>query len=98
MAGEWLPPILETERLRLRPVDEDDASALLAACSNPNLTRFTLFDPYQTVDDALLFIRHYARSHYFERIPDPLALTLRYDPKPDWSGRSAVAGYRWMTG
>ena len=61
----WAPPTIETDRLVLRPVAEADADAIFAACSNPNLTRFTLFETHQTRDDSHAFVRNYVLRRGF---------------------------------
>ena len=78
----WRPPILETERLYLRPLDENDADAVFAYAGNPNMTHYTLWETHRSRDDSLLFVRDYAYSRYCERVPEPLGMTLR--ERPDW--------------
>lgn len=78
----WQPPTLQTERLILRPIAVEDADDVFAACSNPNLTRFTLFDTHRTVADSLHFVREYALANYLEMVPDPFAITLMNDVEP----------------
>jgi ribosomal-protein-alanine N-acetyltransferase len=94
MSRFWLPPTLETERLILRAVTEADADAMFAACSNPALTRFTLFDTHRTPDDSLSFVRDYAAGSYLEMIPDPFAVTLKHDPDPRLVG---CVGCHWAS-
>ncbi len=77
---DWSPPILETERLVLRPVTADDAADVFRYASNPNVTRFTLFETHQTLDDSLWFVDDYRQSRYANREPDPLAIVLKTDP------------------
>jgi ribosomal-protein-alanine N-acetyltransferase len=73
----WRPPVLETDRLRLRPFDVADAPALFAIASNPTVTRFTTWEPHRSVDDSRMFISDYAGSRYLEGVPDPYAITLK---------------------
>ena len=75
----WKPPTIETARLVLRAVTEADADAVFAACSNPAVTRFTLFDTHRTVTDSLRFVWNYALANYLEMIPDPFAITVKGD-------------------
>jgi ribosomal-protein-alanine N-acetyltransferase len=72
----WRPPNLETERLRLRPLEPADASDLFVLASNPKVTQFTLWDAHRSIDDSRMFIDEYARGRYLERLPDPYAITL----------------------
>jgi ribosomal-protein-alanine N-acetyltransferase len=73
----WRPPVLETTRLRLRPFDAADAPTLFAIASNPNVTRFTLWEAHRTLDDTRIFLNEYARSRYLEGVPDPCAIELK---------------------
>ena len=82
MPPDWRPPILTTPRLVLRPFEEADVDALFPHASNPNVTRFTLWDHHKTVEDTLTFIRDYAFLRYREGIHEPYAITLLPDPRP----------------
>ena len=68
---DWTPPTFETERLVLRPVGPADAPAVFLYASNPAVTRFTLFETHQTIDDSRWFTTDYVRSRYANREPDP---------------------------
>jgi ribosomal-protein-alanine N-acetyltransferase len=82
MPPDWRPPTLTTPRLTLRPFDEADAAALFPYASNPNVTRFTLWDHHKTHADTLTFVRDYARLRYLEGMIEPYAITLARDPRP----------------
>src|SRR4051794_25284073 len=73
---QWPPPVLGTERLRLRPFDEADAAGLFEYASNPNVTRFTLWEAHKSLDDTLAYVGPYARSSYLEQVPEPLGIEL----------------------
>jgi ribosomal-protein-alanine N-acetyltransferase len=77
---DWKPPVLETERLLLRPVTPDDAQAVFDYASNPNVTRFTLFETHQSIEDSRWFVIDHARSRYACKEPDPFAITLKAEP------------------
>src|SRR5689334_25110664 len=94
MTPFWAPPTIETDRLVLRPVTEADVDAVFAACSNPNLTRFTLFEAHQSRDDTLGFVRDYVAASYAEMVPDPFAVTLKHDADPRMVG---AVGCRWAS-
>ncbi|WP_431027077.1 GNAT family N-acetyltransferase [Lysinibacillus sp. LZ02] len=53
---DWVLPVLTTERLRLRAVTMEDAEALFAYGSNPQVTQYVLWETHQTLDDAKGFI------------------------------------------
>lgn len=80
MSLDWTPPILHTVRLILRPVTPDDATDVFLYCSNPNVTRFTLFETHETIEQSRWFVNDYRLSHYANREPDPLAIVLKSDP------------------
>jgi [ribosomal protein S5]-alanine N-acetyltransferase len=77
---DWKPPILETERLILRPITPEDAPAVFDYASNPNMTRFTLFETHQTIDESRWFVNDHVRSRYACKEPDPFAITLKGEP------------------
>jgi ribosomal-protein-alanine N-acetyltransferase len=74
---DWKPPVLETERLLLRPVTPDDAQAVFDYASNPDVTRFTLFETHQSIEESRWFVNDHARSRYSCKEPDPFAITLK---------------------
>jgi ribosomal-protein-alanine N-acetyltransferase len=82
MPPEWRPPILHTPRLTLRPYTEADAESLFPHASNPNVTRFTLWDHHKTIDDTIAFVRDYALLRYREGTAEPYAITLARDFRP----------------
>jgi ribosomal-protein-alanine N-acetyltransferase len=91
---DWAPPVLMTQRLVLRPVTAGDAPAIFLYASNPNLTRFTLFETHQTIDDSLWFATDYVRSRYASREPDPFGIVLKVDPVPTVIGS---LGAHWVS-
>ncbi len=76
-ATAWQPPVLHTNRLVIRPLVLDDLEALFQIDSNPNMTRYTLWDTHETREDTHSFIVDYAASRIAEKVPDPLAVVLR---------------------
>ncbi len=50
-------PTLETERLILRRLTMDDAQYIFDYASDPEVTRYLLWDTHSTIDDARAFIR-----------------------------------------
>lgn len=57
-------PILKTARLTLRPWRDSDAEAVFAYASDPETTRFMIFDTHQTIDDAREFLAGAPTSEY----------------------------------
>jgi ribosomal-protein-alanine N-acetyltransferase len=50
-------PELETERLLLRKMRLDDAEAMFAYASDPEVTRYVLWDTHRSVEDSEEFLR-----------------------------------------
>lgn len=50
-------PELETERLLLRKMRLDDAQAMFAYASDPEVTRYVLFETHRSVEDSEAFLR-----------------------------------------
>lgn len=91
---DWRPPAMETTRLLLRPLVVEDAADLFLCCSNPNMTRFTLWDAHETIADTLSFIENYAISRYMNREPDPIGIVLKDDPTHSVIGS---VGCNWVS-
>jgi ribosomal-protein-alanine N-acetyltransferase len=76
----WQPPRLETARLVLRPLELRDARAIFAYASNPNVSRYTLWEPHQTVKDSESYILDYALPYYRDETPEPWGIALASEP------------------
>jgi ribosomal-protein-alanine N-acetyltransferase len=76
----WRPPVLETARLLLRPLTSADAVDIFHICSNPRMTRFTLWDTHRSLADSVNYVVDYAESRYAVREPEPLAIVEKRDP------------------
>src|SRR3712207_4904035 len=50
------PPRLETERLVLRKMTLDDAGAVFAYASDPEVTRYVLWETHRSVEDSRAFL------------------------------------------
>jgi ribosomal-protein-alanine N-acetyltransferase len=79
---DWRPPTLSTERLTLRAFSDEDAPALFEHARNPSVTRYTLWDAHQSINDTLIFVHDYALIRYREGMPEPYAITITPDPRP----------------
>jgi len=77
---DWRPPVLETPRLIIRPIEPADAEPLFLFCSNPKMTRFTLWNTHQSMNDSRSYVNDYPFSRYFNQEPEPLAIVLKEDP------------------
>jgi ribosomal-protein-alanine N-acetyltransferase len=93
MPPDWRPPILTTPRLTLRPFVEADAEPLFTHASNPNATRFTLWEHHKSTADTLAFVRDYAQQRYREGVAEPYAITLT----PDLANPVGSCGCFWSS-
>lgn len=75
-------PVLETDRLVIRPLTLDDVPAVFEACRDPRLTEHTLFETHRTPDDTVGFVRDFALPRYADGIPEPLGIAWKH--APDW--------------
>ncbi|QJW95710.1 GNAT family N-acetyltransferase [Frigoriglobus tundricola] len=82
MPHDWRPPTLTTPRLTLRPFTTADAAPLFEHARNPNVTRFTLWDAHQCIEETLAFVHDYALLRYREGTAEPYAITVTPDPRP----------------
>lgn len=57
--------ILETQRLKLREFLEIDSENMFQLNSDPEVIRYTGDDPFSSVEEARLFIRHYDKYKKF---------------------------------
>jgi ribosomal-protein-alanine N-acetyltransferase len=59
---DW-PPILETDRLLLRKMTLDDARAVFAYSTNPEVTWFVLWDAHRKLEDSTALLQHTIRKY-----------------------------------
>ena len=69
-------PVLETDRLVLRPLRRRDANDIFSYASDPEVARYVLWDPHQSVSETRSYIR-YMRSLSRRGLPSSWAVTLR---------------------
>lgn len=89
----WSPPKLRTRRLLLRPVRIGDEARIFAYAADPEVARFTLWEPHGSLEDSRKFITEYAFGNYGQEVPDPFALELREGPE----GLVGTAGCAWSS-
>ena len=70
------PPTIETERLTLRPLTMADDEAIYAYGSDPEVSKYVLFDTHQTIEDSRVFLR-LVLSEYAEHKPSALGIELK---------------------
>lgn len=91
-------PLLETERLILRPLTLADAPALFEACRDPRLTRFMLFETHDSIADSLRFLNESAFPNYAAGWPDPFGIARKNEPERiiGCSGANWTHGHKVM--
>ena len=94
----WKPPTIETPRLILRAIELDDAENIFAYARNPNVSRYTLWEPHQTIQDSLNYINEYILGLYSQGVPEPFGIAMKEKPKKIigtvgcfWTSRQAKA-------
>lgn len=79
--SDWKPPVLETERLYLRPIEESDADSVFIYASNEDVALYTSWYAHTSIDDSYDFIRNYVDEHYQKQIAEPWGITLKENPE-----------------
>ena len=69
------PPVIKTENLLLRPVRMKDASDIYRYASDPEVSRFVLWEPHRSISDTRAYIR-YVRRLYRRGMPSSWAVVL----------------------
>ncbi len=69
-------PILETERLTLRPIRREDEADAFAYGADPEVSRYTTWERHRSVDDARAFV-DWVLGEYERGRPAPWAIVHR---------------------
>lgn len=75
----WRLPRLESRRLVLRPLTAQDEVSVFGYASDPEVSRYTLWNPHRNPEDTRSFLRQ-VEENYRQQVPDPFALELRSEP------------------
>lgn len=78
---QWRPLTLKTDRLILRAIDLSDADAIFQYAKNPNVSRFTLWEPHKSLEDTIEYINEYVFDYYSKGVPEPLGIALKESPE-----------------
>ena len=78
----WDTPVLETERLLLRPFTEDDLPAVFAIFSDREVNRFLPWFPVRTMEEAESFFQERYAAAYRDRSAWKFAICLKRDDIP----------------
>jgi ribosomal-protein-alanine N-acetyltransferase len=70
----WKPPVLETARLILRALTEEDQADIFTYANKPKISQYTLWEPHQSVADSVDYIKNYAEKYYQEGTPEPFGI------------------------
>lgn len=96
-------PVIETPRLRLRKVFRADQTDLLEATSDPRVTKYEPWGPYneeetaQMIENIIVQLEHGTCTEWaVERKEDAKVLGLIHLNKIDFFNRSAEVGY-WFS-
>ena len=71
-------PVLETESLVLRPMEMHDAKNIYSYASDPEVSRYVLWEPHRRLSDTRSYIR-YVRRLYRRGLPSAWAVVLKKD-------------------
>jgi len=75
----WLPPVLETDRMILRPFTLEDAESLFEYANDPKVTEYVTWESHQSITDSRDYIFDIVQQNYRRRVPSPWAVTLKKD-------------------
>ncbi len=87
------PVLVETERLILRKLRASDSDSIFRFCSNPEMTRYTLWDRHLTLEDTHQLTYHYVLQREAEGAVDPLGIILKQDWQQEIIG---TIGCHWV--
>jgi ribosomal-protein-alanine N-acetyltransferase len=74
---KWTIPKLQTNRLVLSPVSQYDVNSIYQYAKDPRVSRYTLWEPHQSLNDTAIFINDYVNSKYAANIPEPFGIKLK---------------------
>ena len=80
-SSQWLPNVLETARLRLRPISLSDAPAIFEYAKIPKVSQYTLWEPHNTIADTEAFIKDYVFLRYRNQEPEALGIARKENEK-----------------
>ncbi|RPI14598.1 MAG: N-acetyltransferase [Ignavibacteriae bacterium] len=73
-------PILETERIRLRPLSIRDASQVFEYACEPEVARFVTWEHHRSLSDSMHFLRLITQQ-YKNNIPSPWGIVYKEENK-----------------
>lgn len=88
--GSVIFPVIETERLILRPLVVDDSESLMGIFSDPEVMRYWNTAPWATMQDSLDFINESKESM---KRQESLVLGICLKPKDELVGKCLLFSY-----
>lgn len=76
----WRPPVLETERLIMRPLTLEDAESIFEYAKDPIVTEFVTWEAHKSISDSRDFILDVVLPNYRNKVPTPWGITLKSAP------------------
>jgi [ribosomal protein S5]-alanine N-acetyltransferase len=61
-------PVLETNRTHLRMITDEDAEDMFNYCKNPEVSRYTVWDTHQSIEDTKQFIAFVKHRYESQRV------------------------------
>jgi uncharacterized cupin superfamily protein/RimJ/RimL family protein N-acetyltransferase len=77
--AKWNLPVLETDRLILRPVELSDAPAIFKYASDPIISRYATWEPHKTLEESQDYIKSWIFTNYAAGVIT-LAICLKDQP------------------
>ena len=74
-----LPNVIVTDRLVLRPIQDEDLESIFSYCSDPNVSKHTTWEAHSSLEDSKKLIS-YAKANYQRGLSEPLAIAFKEDP------------------
>jgi len=76
----WQPPILNTSRLRLRPITLEGAPAIYTYACKPQVAQYVQWKPHISIEETKQISNDIFLANYHNHIYDPWGICLRAHP------------------
>lgn len=77
----WHPPEIETKRLLIRELRESDKEDIFEYAVKPVISAFTLWEPHQSIEDSIDYIKNYTQVTYSDGAPEPFGVVHKESGK-----------------
>lgn len=58
----------------------EDVGAIFQYAKNPNVSKYTLWEPHESILDSEKYFKNYVMNYYAQEVPEPLGIALKEDP------------------